>query len=1091
MEALATLSLVCNITQLVEQGLSIAQIYKQVRIAGLSSEYQRLQDLMTIAATVDEAYSNLNSPQPLHSIDSQIKDIAIKSIMISRELKRCLHDVMYKDEAGVFPRSPANTLMQTLRRRPNISELYKEYERLQLALQTSLLRNVHHLLLQIRDEHTEELIKISATNDAVRRLLEGDSRMAATASAAIQKFKKSYEESMQRLERTMEALVQEERRRSAQDRLLKCLDFDGRLDRVDQIEARVGQNHETARWIFVDPDRQMFDEHFASRSHTPDDKCGTGDDQGYGAVSADTYEATSNYFQRTQMDRVRLRFTDWLRNGSGIFHLSGKAGSGKSSLMAYIHRELLVNGLGHEHLLHWKQGVPLIVLSFFFFNPSLNELLKTSKGLWRSLCFQILSTEPKLVQAARTDAQAPHGLHNSLRGTGTLETRWRSHELLQWFIYLVKKTKSKFLVLLDGLDELEEYSDGDRGQSELLNCLERTTDQCDNIKFLCASRADQPFKRRLSKYPSLKLQDVNYHEIRLFCRKELATTRAADFVDEIADRAEGVFLWAWLVAKDLAKAAARNASNVELRLRLDACPASMNQLYEHMLEQQDRVYKGSPQPFLRLIEFAHTHGEMLTAFELLLSTIPEPTLANAVTSVFDNALVFELNERAAGFEEEVILRCAGLVEFQASEYFAQRQAFSASKVGIERLRHLLDLEVSFVHRSALDFLHEEGRKFLEQVHLHDHDAARILGLAHVGHLCLDDSSLLQTSHEPRPYYSCGREPLRYAALFPDAVQYDVYDSFEARIRDNLLARNMFSHHEDAFEFMDLKFWHSELPSWINLAVSLSMRYGTCFFDNHAVPLIQSLDAGAQSAAAAYALCHVWSRSPKPVAARMCDLLALTPPTTIVRWRTNTTVECSLWQHFVSWGFWQIFKSTRSCQLPIELTRQFLEQGADSNADLVATFQIFGARYMSISALIQTESTRTGQIDDDFLVRGKSSSLLLDLTSSEGIALFSTSVATSWRPRCLARLIDFSLTTEDIDEILVQPFFKRPSDPRGSAFSTWSRWSSITIASLNDNLPSFSQDDLDSLRKGGYGVHEGAVCHHWSADSCPTCGYEEG
>ena len=82
-------------------------------------------------------------------------------------------------------RSSAGAFWKTLRGRASVSELYKQYELLQTVLQTSLLRNVNSLLLQIRDEQTQELIKLSASNDAVRKLIEGDSQLAALAYAAM------------------------------------------------------------------------------------------------------------------------------------------------------------------------------------------------------------------------------------------------------------------------------------------------------------------------------------------------------------------------------------------------------------------------------------------------------------------------------------------------------------------------------------------------------------------------------------------------------------------------------------------------------------------------------------------------------------------------------------------------------------------------------------------------------------------------------------------------------------------------------------------------------------------------------------------
>lgn len=1088
MEALATLSLVCNITQLVEEGLSLAKLYKQVRKAGSSSENIRLQELMKLVAAVDKAYISLNSPQPLNLIDSEIKDIAVESTKASRELNSCLLGLAYKDAAGSLPRSPAATFLRTLRRQSDISELYKHYEKLQMVLRTSLLRSVHHLLLQIRDEHTEEFIKIGATNNAIRSLLEGKPRTAAAASGVIEK-------SIQQLEKKMESLVLEEQRKAARARLarlLERLDFDGRLGRLDQIEARVGQNHETPSWIFVDPDKTTIVEDSRARSHTPVDEFEDDDDQVYGTVSKDTCQATGNHFQRPQRNQARIHFVEWLRNGSGIFHLSGKPGSGKSSLMAYIYHDLLVNGLGHKHLSHWMPDRPLITLSFFFFSPSPNNLLKTSQGLWRSVLFQVLKADPKIAEVARADTLAPRGLQKILQDTEIQETPWRTYELFEWLLYLVTRSSSKFIVLLDGLDELDEYNEGDRGHSRLLDCLESITAKCSNLKVLCASRPDQPFKSRLSKYPSLMLQEVNYYDIRSFCKRELANTRAASFVNEMAYRAEGVFLWAWLVAKDLAKAAARNATTDELHERFEACPPSMTKLYEHMLERQDYIFKKQPRPFLRLLEFVHAHDEALTAFELLLSTIPQPALASAVTGVFPSALKTRLNKQAAGFEEEVILRCAGLIEIQRNDYFAQRQVFSVPKASNQRLRSLLALEVNFVHRSALDFLHEEGRKFLEQVHISDRDATRILGLAHIGYLCLDDTDLSMVPQEPSPFYSCGYEAPWYAALCAGADQRDIYRCFEDRLRDNLLARNMFSQDEEAFQFWGLRFWHSQLPSSINLAVALSFRYGTCFFDNYTVPLIQRLDPQERALVAVYALCHGWSLSARPVTTRMGDLLSLTSPTTSVRWDFQETTACSLWEHFASWGWWSLGERAQSSQPSIELTQRFVEQGADLYADFVTTFSVTSGPGW-VFHQTRTEITlpsRKGENYEFFLIRGKCRSLLADLTSLQGISEWADSVAMSWFPNGLKRSIDLHPAIDDLADVV--RYLSSPTENQSRSILPADRaWCAIAIASLNENLPLFSQDELDALQGRGYGFHEGVFCHHWRAKSCMTCGYGEG
>jgi hypothetical protein len=73
---------------------------------------------------------------------------------------------------------------------------------------------------------------------------------------------------------------------------------------------------------------------------------------------------------------------EWLRNGTGIYWINGKAGSGKSTLMRYIYE----HPLKEELLKEWARPLPLSVASagFFFWNSGIVEQ-RSQSGLLRSL----------------------------------------------------------------------------------------------------------------------------------------------------------------------------------------------------------------------------------------------------------------------------------------------------------------------------------------------------------------------------------------------------------------------------------------------------------------------------------------------------------------------------------------------------------------------------------------------------------------------------------------------------------------------------------------------------------------------------------
>jgi hypothetical protein len=84
---------------------------------------------------------------------------------------------------------------------------------------------------------------------------------------------------------------------------------------------------------------------------------------------------------------------NWLREGGGVYWISGKAGSGKSTLMKFIYQDPRL----HEALNLWAGGAQLLIVRFYFWNPG-SDLQKSQEGLLRSLLNQILDQRPLLAQ---------------------------------------------------------------------------------------------------------------------------------------------------------------------------------------------------------------------------------------------------------------------------------------------------------------------------------------------------------------------------------------------------------------------------------------------------------------------------------------------------------------------------------------------------------------------------------------------------------------------------------------------------------------------------------------------------------------------
>ena len=404
-------------------------------------------------------------------------------------------------------------------------------------------------------------------------------------------------------------------------------------------------------------------------------------------------------------NRGYLDFVHWLQSDEDVFWISGKPGSGKSTLMDFVFHNLGKGGLGYDALQAWAGTTEVQLLSFWFFRPATSILLKSMQGFWRTLCFQILDCDANILETVRADddGAAPKALRSCIMADGSRAKSWTDKELRSWLYYLLGRSGLKYCILVDGLDEVE------REREQLLQTITFLASAFPNVKVLCSSRPDLPFGSALRKYPSLRVQDFNYEDIASDCRRRLADTCARFLIDEIVDRAEGVFLWAHMIAEDLRLAAGRGDDEVELKQRLQECPTEMNELFEHMLLRQDRFDTKHPKPYLRLMDFA------------LMNLKEEPTLLDILIASQDHdeldSVIFErrwddyaslLNRRAAGFEISVVARCAGLVErYDSSSYIRTEFAEDYPHAALE------DLDGStfhFIHRSAHDFLRESSKE---------------------------------------------------------------------------------------------------------------------------------------------------------------------------------------------------------------------------------------------------------------------------------------------------------------------------------------------------------------------------------------------
>jgi hypothetical protein len=150
-------------------------------------------------------------------------------------------------------------------------------------------------------------------------------------------------------------------------------------------------------------------------------------------------KGSSRSDQNSRTMELQGRFSKWLRSSQPVFWISGKAGSGKSSLMSFIESHERT----HDLLKIWAGGRKLHVFSFFFWRAG-SEMQKSITGVLQSLLYQLARAKPEIIGSLTAGELSP------------LERTWTQARLQR----AIEKALSHFsedriFVLIDGLDEFE------------------------------------------------------------------------------------------------------------------------------------------------------------------------------------------------------------------------------------------------------------------------------------------------------------------------------------------------------------------------------------------------------------------------------------------------------------------------------------------------------------------------------------------------------------------------------------------------------------------------------------------------------------
>jgi NACHT domain len=383
----------------------------------------------------------------------------------------------------------------------------------------------------------------------------------------------------------------------------------------------------------------------------------------------------------------------WLEKEESLYWITGKAGSGKSTLMKFLQRDPRTA----ESLRKWA-GTDQLVIGWFYFWNSGSAIQRSLEGLLRTLLYNVakqlkdcipqLSPQRWEMTTIFEDDTAP----------------WTMTEYLQTLKRLARPEfqRYKFAFFVDGLDEFE-------GNHEEVVLLLKELSSYKHIKICASSRPWVIFEDAFDMNPSLRVEDLTtkdielyvdktFHESERFLRLEkLSPTITQDFGRQISQKASGVFLWVRLVVRELLEGIRDGDRVSDLQRRLDAMPGDLYAFFNKILSG---IEDGATNNFEHASQlFRIKLQEEISIFALALADDNDPSLWTGYPiTLSDDEILWMIDS----MKRRLNTRTKGLLEvkdYAASSYLIQNHLGRAVD---PRFRG--ESKVQYLHRTVKDFI---------------------------------------------------------------------------------------------------------------------------------------------------------------------------------------------------------------------------------------------------------------------------------------------------------------------------------------------------------------------------------------------------
>jgi hypothetical protein len=388
---------------------------------------------------------------------------------------------------------------------------------------------------------------------------------------------------------------------------------------------------------------------------------------------------------------------EWLssKHKRDIFWVTGKPGSGKSTLLKAISQHRNFGAL----LRTWTGGGDYVIAEHFLWIAG-TTMQRSLVGVLQALLHGIL---------VKLDVEDDLELLKTIcdsRWTTQKQGRlpWNCDELKEALCRACSSDQLKVILIIDGLDECESQY-----HKTLLDDLV-DINTCDAVKIIVSSRPWPVFERRLQHSPHFRLEDLNFFDMWSHVQTRLVEAeedgqRHSDFREQTVDalrviaqvslQAEGVFFWTSLILRALADEVSKGEATSTLLDLVQSYPKDLEHYFrEQIYGRVSKTHKNQIDTAntLKLMLLIEKHGLLcyrggcLIAFFFLFSGDLFRPLCDLQVQWYSND---EAVRRRKYITSTLHKTCGDMLQIRPDSEIP------------------LSSTVSFMHRTAFDFLHED------------------------------------------------------------------------------------------------------------------------------------------------------------------------------------------------------------------------------------------------------------------------------------------------------------------------------------------------------------------------------------------------